>query len=467
MNLPESYKIKMQKLLLDDYNEYNNSLLHPRQYGLRINTLKISKDDIYRLINYNFQPVDWCNEGFYYDDSIRPSKSVYYNAGLYYIQEPSAMSAAAALNVIPGDKVLDLCAAPGGKSTQLGAALKNTGVLVSNDSSASRSKGLLKNIELFGIRNALISVERPESLKKKFHHYFDKILVDAPCSGEGMFRKDVDIIKAWSLEYSQKLSEVQKSILNSAKDMLAPSGYILYSTCTFAPEENEENILFFLKQNPDFELVPLPDSMRSFFAPSVPGYLSEPLRKDFKEYNIEYCCRLWPHKINGEGHFLALLHHKGASSSVLSTGLDKKNIVDKGVLSYYYAFVEKFMYKDIGEKFLLHGSSLYSVPQCFPNFDTLRIVRSGIYLGEIKKDRFEPSQAFAMTLSMTDAKYTLNLSHKNDSALIKRYLTGDSFDCSLPDCWALVCVDGFPLGWGKVISSRLKNKYHPGWRINE
>ena len=255
MQLPEKYVNSMKELLADEFDSYMESFNEKRLYGLRVNTAKISVEDFMKICPFHIERIPWIPNGFYYSENDKPAKHPYYFAGLYYLQEPSAMTPAYVLPVNKGDKVLDLCAAPGGKSTELGAKLSGTGLLVSNDISASRAKALVKNIEVFGIGNVVITCEYPEKLAAKFPEFFDKILVDAPCSGEGMFRKDNKLIKSWEQEGPEFYSPIQRGILNSAAAMLKEGGYILYSTCTFSRMENEDNIRDFLDRHSDFELV--------------------------------------------------------------------------------------------------------------------------------------------------------------------------------------------------------------------
>ena len=255
MNLPKVFEEKMKDLLGSEYEAYTACYDEPRHYGLRVNTAKISVEDFLKIAPWPLEPVPWIHNGFYYDgDNIQPSKHPYYFAGLYYLQEPSAMTPADRLPVEPGDRVLDVCAAPGGKATELGAKLGGTGVLAANDLSSSRAKGLLKNLELFGIGNVLILSEEPGKLVSYFPEYFDKILIDAPCSGEGMFRKEKKMVKAWEEHGPEFFSKIQRSIVTQAAQMLRPGGMLLYSTCTFSPEENEQTIEYLLQEYPEFKI---------------------------------------------------------------------------------------------------------------------------------------------------------------------------------------------------------------------
>ncbi len=451
MNLPKSYEIKMKNLLGDEYKDYLKSFDEKRYYGLRTNTLKITPAELKKRLGFCLENVKWCKEGFYYSDNNRPSKHPYYNAGLYYIQEPSAMSTGSLIEIEPEDKVLDICAAPGGKSTQVGAKLKNTGILVSNDISATRCKALIRNIEAAGITNAVVTNETPERLSERFEGFFNKIIVDAPCSGEGMFRKDPDAIKGWEEHKTDFCCSLQRNILKNAAKMLCGGGVIAYSTCTFAPDENEGMINEFLNLNDDFELLEVDknygfDNGRSEWV-------------DNGKKDLIKCGRLWPYKIKGEGHFLALLKKKGIDNK---RSITKIKPVDEKYLNDYYDFMGKFMNITISENLALHGKSLMKIPLGI-DLSGLRIMRSGFYIGDIKTKRFEPSQCFAMGLKKENVKYTIDFSL--DNPMLMRYLKGESFTVDSNEGWNLVCVDGFPLGWGKVQKGRMKNKYLSSWRI--
>ena len=288
MKLPLKYTETMKALLGEEYDAYLASFDEERFYGLRVNTLKLSAEEMAARGVFSLRPVPWCETGFYYDGAERPAKHPYYHAGLYYLQEPSAMSPAATLPIGEGDRVLDLCAAPGGKTTQLGARLGGTGLLVANDISAGRAKTLLKNVELAGIRNAIVMSETPERIAERLPHFFDKILVDAPCSGEGMFRKEPDMARSWDAEMLAFCRSEQAKILEACAPMLKAGGMLLYSTCTFSPEENEKSIGNFLERHPEFELMPI--AKKNGFAEGLAPYTD--------------CARLYPHRLKGEGLYL-------------------------------------------------------------------------------------------------------------------------------------------------------------------
>ncbi len=453
MDLPEEYILRMKSLLKDEYDDYISSFSDERLYGMRVNTLKMSREDFLDKKLYELSPVQWCQEGFYYNGAdTRPSKSPYYHAGLYYLQEPSAMSTGAAADVKEGERVLDVCAAPGGKSTQVGAALKGKGILVTNDISTSRTKALLKNVELFGLRNAVVLNESPDKISKVFPEFFDKVIIDAPCSGEGMFRKDPDIIKAWGEKMTDFCVSTQREILDKCALAVCNGGYIIYSTCTFNPDENERQIEAFLERHSEFELCPLPEVMG--LDPGRPEWTKSGDEK------FKLCGRLWPHKIKGEGHFVAKMKKTGGGERRSFTG-HEGNKIDG--FEYFEEFAAKNIRNvDFDGDFETFGEKLYMLPKGLPSFKGLRVVRNGWYLGDIKKKRFEPSQAFAMGLGADDVRLTENL---KDYDTAVKYLKGETLETELTeDGWALVTFDGLALGWAKSQKGRLKNKYLPGWK---
>ncbi|MDE7211890.1 MAG: RsmB/NOP family class I SAM-dependent RNA methyltransferase, partial [Lachnospiraceae bacterium] len=394
--------------------------------------------------------------GYFYPEEISPAKHPFYFAGLYYLQEPSAMTPASLLPVAPGNKVLDLCAAPGGKSTELAAKLCGKGVLVANDISNSRAKALLKNIELFGVKNAVVVSEAPGKLAERFGGYFDRILVDAPCSGEGMFRKSPAIMKNWEQYGTGYYNELQKQILPEAVKMLAPGGYLLYSTCTFSPDEDEGTVQFLLEQFPEMELVPaLPQN-----APE--GVCYDGMEHGRPEWvkngdeRLRYTLRLWPHKIKGEGHFIALFHKKEDAS--VQKVCSVKNVRGAKLSGEAQEFINKIGFVPDAEQIVNREGRLYLLPEGLPALDGLRILRSGLLLGEEKKGRFEPSQALAMALKKEEYPQVYSLSEKDCDVI--RYLKCESIEAhgAVPDGYVLVCVGDYPLGWAKANKGGLKNK---------
>jgi NOL1/NOP2/sun family putative RNA methylase len=453
MKLPEAYCRRMQELLGDEYPAFMASYHKTRWQGLRVNTLKITVDEFIKIAPFPLTPIPWVSNGFYIDEKERPAKHPYYHAGLYYIQEPSAMAPVQVLDVKPGERVLDLCAAPGGKSTQIAAGLQGEGMLVSNDLSESRAKALVKNIELFGARNVIVTNESPDRLAARFPGYFHKILIDAPCSGEGMFRKDPDAVRQWRVYSSAKCVLMQGDILESAEKMLVPGGSMVYSTCTFNPEENEKTIDLFLKNHPDFVLddIPLKEGWAEGRSEWAGG--NQELKKTI---------RLWPHKLKGEGHFLALLKRKGMldlsllhSETPASLQKDLPEFID---------FVQDNLTIRFNDgNFVLYGDRLFLQPAGAPDLKGLKVMRPGLFLGTMKKKRFEPSSSLALALKKESFIRTRDFAP--DSREIFNYLKGETINITGEKGWTGICVNGFPVGWGKQLDGILKNHYPKGWRI--
>lgn len=455
--LPEAFEKRMRDMLGAEYEAYCASYRDPRQYGLRINPLKITGEELEENSGFHLTKIPWVKDGYFYEEGDQPARHPYYAAGLYYLQEPSAMTPASRLPVEPGDRVLDLCAAPGGKATALGAALRGKGVLVANDISNSRAKALLKNLELFGISNAFVTNEIPGKLAENFGGFFDKVLVDAPCSGEGMFRKDPAIIKTWEEDRPEYFAKLQRDILKNAVKMLRPGGELFYSTCTFAPAENEGSISWLLENYPEMELRQIEGY--EGFAPGQPewGNGSEELKK---------CVRIWPHRMKGEGHFLARLR-KSPEVPEEKIILGKSGKLDKKSRKILDDFFEDCTWKPDWNRTEVRADKVYQVPELPGKLSGIHFLRNGLYMGELKKDRFEPSQQLAMTLS--GAQYAGVLSLKPEDDRIDRYLRGETIlvengEATRPKGWILVCVDNFSLGWGKLVNGVLKNKYWGGWR---
>ena len=442
MNLPSDYIRSMQELLGDEYSEYINCFEQPRHYGLRVNITKISVEQFLKISPFSLTKIPFISNGFYYDEAEAPAKHPYYYAGLYYLQEPSAMLPAELLPIEAGYRVLDLCAAPGGKATELGAKLNGTGILYANDISASRAKSLLKNLEMHGIANCYVTAEEPKKLATHFTEYFDKILVDAPCSGEGMFRKEPALIKSYEEKGPAYYAALQKEIVTEAVKMLRPGGMLLYSTCTFSKLEDEDTIQYILDTFSDMKLC-------------------KPVKKDgFCDgiAPLNDCIRIYPHKLKGEGHFIALLQKDSGTGSVSDTELQNAKEISKTQKTVQLINLQSSQYR------LLTDTQVYK---------DLRYLRTGLLLGEFDKiGVLQPSQAYAMSLKASEYDDVLNLSVE-DIRVVK-YLKGESIELSKVECDAfknnakksiLVCVDGYSLGFGKANGHLLKNKYTPAWRM--
>ena len=475
---PEKFEARMKELLGEkEYEEFLTGFDEEKErvHALRINTLKAGKE----AVPFGEGHVPWEENGFYYGEGSFPGKHPYHEAGMYYIQEASAMAPVHFLDPMPEERVLDLCAAPGGKSTQIAARLKGRGLLVTNEINRERAKILSLNIERMGISNALVLNEDSGHLSQVFEGYFDKILVDAPCSGEGMFRKNDNATEEWSEENVMLCAARQEEILDNAAKMLLPGGRLVYSTCTFAPEENEKNVARFLIKHPDFEteeveLIGGMESGRAAWAADVEGVTSK------IEAQVKRSVRLWPHKVQGEGHFLCVFRRQGES---VNDGLKSyvpggKNIpAKKEVAALYEEFAKETLENgNIAEPgngtIMPFGDQLYLIPDNMPGIKGLKVMRPGLHLGTVKKDRFEPSHALALALKADSAKLSVNFD--SASLEIQQFLNGQSIRISSEERpelagkkgWCLVCCDGYSIGWCKLAGGMLKNHYPKGLRIN-
>ena len=468
MNLPQNYLDEMKELLGEDYDRFLASYDRAPRPGLRIHTGKLAAGKARELLPFHLEPVPWISNGYYYGAEDIPSRHPYYFAGLYYLQEPSAMTPASLLPVHPGDKVLDLCAAPGGKATELGVRLRGEGVLFANDISNSRAKALLKNLELFGIPNMFVTSEDPGRLLEKFPEYFDKILIDAPCSGEGMFRKDPKMIAGFEERGPEYYAGIQKQLVLQAADMLKSGGMLLYSTCTFSRKENEDVISFLLKEREDFDVI------------CVPRY--EGFSDGLGEGSIKNCVRIWPHRMGGEGHFAALLQKKPhrqenedckGALPLKETGRPGKQAkagkLPEAAANFLSRVSLPFSSTPIADGTILtKDDRLYLIPDQALVLPGIRYLRTGLYLGDMIKGRmFEPSQALAQALTAEGFDSCISFSAEDIRTI--KYLKGETLEigdlaAGNAKGWQLVCVDGWPLGWGKANGGTLKNKYYSGWR---
>lgn len=429
-NLPQQFLDEMKEILGQEFDNFLKSYDNPKTTGLRLNTMKMSKKELLDLDLFQLTDIPWSKEGFYYDESIdRPGKNPLHESGAYYLQEPSAMSVVPKLDVQEGDKVLDLCAAPGGKSTYILSKLNNTGLLISNEINPTRIKALGENLERFGAKNCIITNTDSSNLKKVFTGYFDKIVIDAPCSGQGMFRKDEVAIKDWSYSKVLECQSIQKEIIRDGFRMLKKDGILVYSTCTFAKEENEDVIEEFINEFEDADLIEMH--------------------------------RLWPHKVKGEGHFVAKIR-KSSDEECYTKKVKTKSLNKE--LKDYREFEKKFLNVDIKGDFYLKGENLYLLPDNCPDTKKLKVLRNGLHLGILKKNRFEPSHALSHYLKIDDAKYVENLKIDDTKAL--EYLKGNTLNTNQSRGWVLVTIEGIPLGWGKESNGILKNHYPKGLRIN-
>ena len=459
---PKEFLSRMEGLIGPEGLEaFLEAAKRPRAVALRLNTLK-------KLPTVTGgEPVPWSPNSYYYDPNARPGLSPYHDAGAYYLQEASAMAPAGLLDVRPGMTVLDLCAAPGGKSTQLAALLDGQGLLISNEIEPKRARVLGQNLERMGCANALVLNEHPKRLEERFPGYFDRILVDAPCSGEGMFRKEAAAVADWSVETVLMCARRQDEILKSAAVMLRPGGRLVYSTCTFAPEENEGTVSRFLHTHPDFHVVKVE---APWFAPGRPDWIDDPAP------GLEKTFRLWPHKLKGEGHYIAVLEKLG--DEVLLAGESPRPMAEntwarsnggnprrreRGIAPTVPKELEEFLTAldiTLPEGALLpFGKSLWLTPPAMPELRGLKVIRPGLELGQLLKNRFEPAHALALWLKTAASKANFS----GDSPEIAAYLSGQTIPGPQTG-WTLITVDGLSLGWAKGSGGVLKNHYPKGLR---
>ena len=424
---PEGFLIRMQQQLGDEFPAFLKAMDRPRAVALRFAPGKVCS------LPFLGDPVPWEELGYYYDPDARPGLHPYHDAGVYYLQEASAMSAVALLDVRPGQRICDLCAAPGGKSTQIAGKMAGTGLLVSNEYSPKRAKILSQNMERMGVANAIVTNEDTANLAKKLPGFFHRILVDAPCSGEGMFRKEEAAVTDWSEENVDLCARRQLDILENAAKMLMGGGRLVYSTCTFAPRENEEVVAQFLENHPEFHPAQV---SAPWFTPTEHG-----------------AYRLWPHKLLGEGHFVAVLEKSGDECS------EFPQIKGEKAPKEWESFGKEAGLKLPEGQFLSFGSTLYYTPTETPDLSGLRVLRAGLHLGEVKKGRFEPAHALALWAGTSAA----SVRFPADSTQIKDYLHGDAVAHEKKG-WCVVCVDDFGLGWAKGDGKILKNHYPKGLR---
>lgn len=462
-NLPSAFLERMQEYFQDktEYQAFLDSYGKERSHGLRRNPLKYTKEEFEVEMPFALKNVPWCQEGYFYDPSEKPGKSPYHENGSYYIQEPSAMVVVEILDPQPGEYVCDLCAAPGGKSSQIAGRLQGKGLLVSNEYVSQRAQILAQNLERMGVRNCVVLNEDTAKLRDAFAGFFHRIVIDAPCSGEGMFRKDEMAVQEWSPENVQMCAKRQMDIMENGAQMLRPGGVLVYSTCTFSKEENEELIKEFLEKHPEFrmdEQIPTEAQQKAgIVAGSVKGTM-----------------RMWPHKVDGEGHFIAKLIKEGVFCVETVSDVEKGNKKKQKASEQKekQALLEQFMKECLKEKaqvelqelgsFVWRGDLLYILPATLPmanqELTGLKVVRPGLLLGEAKKNRFEPSHTLAMCLRKEDVCQTLEIENA------EAYLRGEVVSCDSQKGWTLVLYKGRPLGWGKASGGVMKNHYPKGLR---
>ncbi len=458
--LPEEFLSRMRSYLEgDEYEAFLSSYDDIPNKSLRINTLKKSSGDKTpekTLSAILKDRVSWCDNGYYYNEDDRPGRHAYHEAGLYYIQEASAMAPVKWLDVRPGMRVLDLCAAPGGKSTEIACDMDNKGIFITNEPEPDRAKILSLNIERSAIGNALVTNEMPDRLSARFEGFFDRILVDAPCSGEGMFRKNPEAVNEWSPGNVSYCAERQAGILKEAAKMLIPGGIMVYSTCTFSRDENEGMIEGFLKDNKDYSPVD-PDTVKKL----PEGFIK-----------TDYGIRIYPHKVRGEGHFFSILKREGDVPGEIKR-LSSNGVIEEASganIKLFKAFTGESLPDLCLPEGIIHsfGDQLYLAPSDCSGLRGLKVLRPGLHLGTLKKGRFEPSHALALFVSPDEAALNAEINGSPDMAL--KYMKGETLPADIitggsRKGWCIVSVDGYSLGWGKSDGRIIKNHYPRGLRI--
>ena len=451
----------MQALLGEEYPAFLACYQQPQVSGLRLNTLKLSPASWATFSPYPLTPVPWCPSGFILHQppslpTPPPGKHPFHAAGLYYLQDPSAMAAAELLAPQRGERVLDLAAAPGGKTTHLAALMQGQGWLAANEIHPQRAWDLAENLERWGVRNATILNETPARLADHFGAYFDRVLLDAPCSGEGMFRKSAAARAEWKPGLVNSCGLRQSEILSCAARLVRPGGWLAYTTCTFAPEENEAVIERLLTSHPEFQLVAVP--FHSGFGSARPEWIDPPAT-----HPLERAVRLWPHQMEGEGHFIAVLrkdNEKGRSQPGAKTFTPR--LADPATRQHLATFWQHTMATPLPDQLHLAGSYLYQMPKGVPDLQGLKLIHPGWWLGTVKTGRFEPAHALALGIQPNQVQRRLDLDPADPR--LRATLQGNSLPSPGEAGWMLITVGGFGLAWGKRSGGVIKNAYPRGLR---
>jgi NOL1/NOP2/sun family putative RNA methylase len=452
--LPPQFLSRMQNLLGAEYADFLACYDQPSDVGIRVNTLKLGVENFQAISPFQLTPIPWVPAGFRLLPGQRPGKHPYHTAGLYYVQDPAAMAVGELLDPQPGERILDLAAAPGGKASHIAALMQGEGLLVANDLNLRRAQVMARNLERWGAHNVIILNENPDHLANHFGAYFDRVLVDAPCSGEGMFRKDPATSKEWQPDDVMKYAARQDILMAQAARLVRPGGTLVYATCTFAPEEDEGTLTRFLDQHNDFELASPP--VFAGFSSGHPEWI------ETSPPDLTKTVRLWPHTAPGEGHFIAVLRKSdGFADSVVAHPLLNSDPMPPEYAPYFQEFCERSLNWHPEEvRLALKGAYLYQLPANGPDLRGLKVVHWGWWLGTMKKKRFEPSHALAMGLEKQDFIQTLDL--PLGSREVEAYLRGDVLSSAGDNAWVVITLDGFPLGWGKRVQDRLKT-HLPKW----
>ena len=455
--LPKDFQVRMKHMLKDETEDFLSSYDRPRTYGLRWNPLKMNEETFLGKMPFSLDKISWAKEGYYYDPKQQPGKHPFHEAGAYYIQEPSAMAVVEILDPKPGETILDLCGAPGGKTTQIAGRMAGQGLLVSNEIVPGRAAILSQNVERMGIRNAVVLNETPEQLSQHFPCFFDRIVVDAPCSGEGMFHKDPGAVKEWSLQQVQVCAQRQKDILTEAVTMLKPGGILVYSTCTFAPEEDEQIAEWLIGNFPEYEIEDT-HALQLGLSKGRPEWAMDVTL----EY-LDKTARIWPHKQHGEGHFIARFKKAGslvptAGKNITETGKGKNKQED---WKEYELFISQTLKGELPGKKILFGEQVYLIPEGMTQLKGCKVIRPGLHMGTNKKNRFEPAHELAMALHPDEVVQSYEVKDP------RPYFRGETVACSAGiKGWVLVTWQNLSIGWGKADRGILKNHYPKGLRVD-
>ncbi|MBS9334541.1 RsmB/NOP family class I SAM-dependent RNA methyltransferase [Fructobacillus sp. M1-13] len=452
MALPDAFIAKYQDLLKEQSGPFFAALRGPVDKGFRLNPLKANQVPVDLSLG---QPVPWSKNGYF---GQVDGKGIDHTTGLVYSQEPSAQFVAEVVDAQPGEKVLDLAAAPGGKSTQLAGQMQGSGLLWTNEIFFSRAKILSENIERFGVSNAIVSSSDSKDLAKALPAFFDRVLLDTPCSGEGMFRKDPDAISYWSEDYPKECAERSEGILSNAVQMVKPGGTLVYSTCTFAPEEDEQTIAWLLKNYPEFSLVDID---------KVPGSGIQDARPDWADGNpdLKKAARLWPQDLPGEGHFVAKLVKAADAEPVKTIKTQKGDRISAEEETLLQNFLKETVPGlDVDfSRLVRFGDRVFMIPSDCPAFQKIKILRAGLCLGTFKKKRFEPDHALALAIQPDQAAQVFAI---DDAAAFQAYIHGEALNtkADLQKGFVLMTAGGNGVGWAKFVNGQLKNFYPKGLR---
>jgi len=450
--IPDEFFEKFSNLMESEGTDaFFSSLSEPPTSGIRVNTLKCSLEEFQKISPVVLDdPIPWCRQAFFLPEGEKPGTHPYHLAGLFYLQDPSAMTPAEMLDPQPGELILDLSAAPGGKTTQIAAKLADQGILIANEIKNKRLGHLIQNVERWGAANVMVTNETPERLADTFGAIFDRVIVDAPCSGEGMFRKDASARRDWSQELVLGCAVRQTNILDVAVKLVKPGGCLVYSTCTFSPEEDEGVVAQILRKYPEFTVDALPKANGA--SPGKPEWIDAP-------QELSGALRMFPHLIRGEGHFVCRIRRQvGAPTKNTQTLEGNAHRSDRALWEDFISQISDQRFD--GDRLYLDKERLYYLPENAPAYGTLRVPVPGLWLGYEKKDRFEPDHPSALALDRSQIIKKVDLSA--DSVDARRYLRGETLDTELSG-WLVVTVDGYPLGWAKAVNGILKNHYPKGW----